>query len=58
MVLIARMIIFKLKYKVSGFQAGPSPNGLRPKISKTQMGLARKAQFFFAYKTKPKPDNF
>ena len=43
MVLIARMIIFKLKYKVSGFQAGPNPNGLRSKITKAQMGLSRKA---------------
>ena len=56
-VLIVRTIIFKLKYKISGFQADPSLNGLRPKIPKAQMGLARKAQSFWAYKTKPKPGN-
>ena len=42
MVFIAKTIIFKLKYKILGFRAGLSPNGLRPKISKAQMGLARK----------------
>lgn len=57
MVLIVKTIIFKLKYKISGFRTGPSPNGLRPKIPKDQMGLARKAQFFGAYKTKLKSGN-
>ena len=46
MILIARTIIFKLKYKISGFRAGPSPNGFRPKNPKAQMGLAQKTQFF------------
>ena len=45
-VLIVRTIIFKLKYKISGFGTGPSPNGLRPKIPKAEMGLTRKARFF------------
>ena len=47
MISIIRTTIFKLKYKVSGFRAGPNPNGLRPKIPKAQMGLARKVQFFW-----------
>ena len=39
MVLIARTITFKLKYKILGFRADPSLNGFRSKISKSQMGL-------------------
>ena len=40
MVLIARTIIFKVKYKILGFRAGPNPNKLRPKIPETQIDLA------------------
>ena len=58
MVLIARTIIFKVKYKISGFRTNPSPNKLRPKIAEAQMGLARKPKKIWAYKTKPKSDNF
>lgn len=58
MVLIARTIIFKLRYKILGFQTGLIPNGLRPKILKAQMDLVRKIQFFLTYKTKPKSNNF
>ena len=43
MVLIVKTIIFKIKYKILGFWAGPSPNGLRLKIPKAQMRLTRKA---------------
>ena len=57
MVLIVKTIIFKIKYKISGFRACHSPNGLMPKLRKVQMGLARKTQFFWAYKIKPKPGN-
>ena len=38
MVLIARTITFKIKYKILGFRAGPSPIGPRSKIPKAQMG--------------------
>ena len=58
MVLIARMIILKLKYKVLCFQAGPSQTGLKIKIAKAQMGLAREIRSFFAYRTKLKIGNF
>ena len=46
MTLISKMIIFKLKYKNFGFRASPSPNGVRPKIPKAQMGFARKTHIF------------
>lgn len=39
-VLIARTIIFKLKYKILGFRAEHSRKGLRPKIAKAQVDLA------------------
>lgn len=39
-VLIARTIIFKLKYKILDFRVEHSRNGLRPKIAKLQMDLA------------------
>ena len=45
MVSITGTIIFKLKYKILGFRTGPTPNGLRLKIPKTQMGLVRNAHF-------------
>ena len=47
-VLIQKMIKFKLKYKILGFRIGPNQMdiGLRPRISKVQMNLARKTQFF------------
>ena len=50
MTLISKMIIFKLKYKILGFRAGPSPNGVRPKIPE-------RPTFLWTYKTKPKPGN-
>ena len=41
MVLIAKTIIFMLKYKILDIRATLSSNGLKPKIPKVQ-----KAQFF------------
>lgn len=52
-VLIRRTIIFKLKYKISGFRVGPSSNGVRSKISEVQMGLVRKTQIFGLIKLSP-----
>ena len=48
-VLIVRTIIFKLKYKISGFQSGSSPNGLRPKWAYPE----RSNLFFELIKLKP-----
>ena len=45
MFLIAKTIIFKLKYKILGFRADPSLNEFRPKIPKVQMSVARKPNF-------------
>ena len=55
MVLIVKTIIFKLEYKILDFRAGSNPNGLKPKIPKAQMDLARNAQFFGLIKLSPNP---
>ena len=40
MILIAKTILFKVKYKISGFRVDPSLNKLNSKILKEQIGLA------------------